>query len=354
MRKAYISTTNESAAGSINGKMMLSPVDIHQEELTRKHIIPNLTSIIKDFEELRDAVDRSVDRFFSKHYGFQLKHLVSHHIGHVEIFDPDIVYRAVEENIHDIPQSRLENFPVGECLIITKIVLSLFNDDTLVKGKEGFSILREFIGSGGNFHIIWGGIRGVFFQTAFQAGNYYIDVANNTVDHTKPKIVHFYLNESGFQGIESYDDYIPIKSGYHHVNIYLNNCFPGLLPYYPLLVASELDGQLAVDTSLYMARLNIETCFQTVTDAILSPRLEKTLDDAVLERIGKSVKHIEGGQNKREFMNFRVLSKAEMVRLLQNHVSHVKPSEHFTRLKAAGKTAQVVNFFWQKGRLSAF
>lgn len=327
-------------------KMMIRPVDSRQDELTQKYIIPHLSSIIGDFESLRDAVDREAERFISKRHGKPSPLPGLNLKCFDETFDRDILSREVHQGLLDVPNERLYGYPVGECMTITDIVFRLFNEDTLVRGREGFSKLRDFIRADGDFHMIWGGIRGVFFQTAFQAGSYYIDVANDTVDRTKNKVAHSFLAESGFRSILSYDDYIPIRTGYHEVSLYLNRCFPELLPYYPLLAVSKKDGRCTLDTSLYMAGLNIDTRFQTVKDAVLSEKMNQTIDDVALGRLAGLLDKMDGAKDKRKWMAYGVMNQAEMIRFLERKASEFDRSEHFDRLRTAGKIAHTMNAIW--------
>jgi hypothetical protein len=330
---------------STTHKLMVRPVDSRQDELTREYIIPHLPSIIGDFEALRDSVDREVERFILRRQGKSSPSGLNQKWFDIT-FDPDILLCEVHQVLQDLPNEKLHDYPVGECMTITGIVYRLFNQDTLVKDRKGFSKLRDFISSGGDFHMIWGGIRGVFFQTSFQVGSHYIDVANDTVDRTKKKVIHSSLAESGFRSILSYADYIPIRTGYHEVSLYLNNCFPELLPYYPLLAVSKKDGRCTLDTSLYMAGLNIDTRFQTVTDAVLSEKVNQTLDDGTLGRLAGLLNKMEGAKDKRKWMAYGVMNQTEMIRFLERQASEFDRSEHYDRLRTAGKIAHTMNAIW--------
>ena len=48
--------------------------------------------------------------------------------------------------------------------------------------------IREFIGKGGAFRSVWGVLREQYFQNAIQLGGLYVDVSNDTVVVTKPKV----------------------------------------------------------------------------------------------------------------------------------------------------------------------
>ena len=244
----------------------------------------------------------------------------------------------------------MEDYPIGQCTRITNISWELIDQKGLLPQTEGFSHLKAFIDSGGLFRVIWGGIRNVYFQTAFQAGTYYFDIANDTVDVAKPKIDHALLDESGFHDIESYKEYMQIKSSYQGVLLFANNFMPGIFPYFPLFVYSQEKKRLGIDNSMYMARLNIAKNFRSASAALEAGCFDNGLDEAELLKIEASLRNIRGKTAFEKYMEFRAFNKEEMTCLLQEAM-RLDTAEHVNRLKDVGKTANFINFLWEQERI---
>lgn len=153
----------------------------------------------------------------------------------------------------------LADYPVGACFQITICAF----DDLRSRGFEthfgSLIALRRFIDHGGWFLPIWGVVRGRYFQTAFQVGNHYLDIANDTVDPTKPQIDHAPLRDSGFERIDSFPQYARVKSAYHSVKLLKNRCFRELSALFPLFVVDHQCGSFCLDANRYMARLSVRT-----------------------------------------------------------------------------------------------
>ena len=327
-----------------------SPVDPDQERLTRIHIISNLPSILHDFEQLREAIDMAVSRFSLQHQGNPLNNLDLPSSKGPRVFYCATFQSKVDAFLNELPKERLAHYPIGECTSITMMAWRLFKDEGMLPQTEGFSHLRKFISSGGMLRVIWGGIRQVYFQTAFQAGNYYFDIANDTVDINKPKTACAFLKESGFHDILSYKEYMRIKSPYHHVELLANNCLPGIFPYFPLLACSKTHEYFSIDISMRMARLNITTNFRTVFDALDSKCLENRLDRNSLRQIKASLQKLTGSRKSMDLLKFRVMNKEEMHYVLHNSAT-VGLSEHMERLKASESVANFLNVLWNEAKM---
>ncbi len=130
---------------------------------------------------------------------------------------------------------RAHPYPKGYCQEITRTVASrlpawLDNHDDVVAAN-----LLAFQTAGGVFTEIWGDLRSQYFQNAIQIGTLYVDVANDTVDTTKPKIEILPLAESGFQSVTTFEHFLLVARRYWGGQFYANTVFPHLAPVLPII-----------------------------------------------------------------------------------------------------------------------
>lgn len=83
-------------------------------------------------------------------------------------------------------------YPLGQCLEIALAVqqrLRIVDEASLPPdAASGLRAFRAYLRAGGSFRQVWGDLRGQYFQNAFQLGGLYVDVSNDTVVPTKPKV----------------------------------------------------------------------------------------------------------------------------------------------------------------------
>ena len=157
------------------------------------------------------------------------------------------------------PAKERKPYPIGQCLEIAKAVrkrLVAVDAATLpANAAVGLRALRAFQRAGGSFRLVWGDLRGQYFQNAFQLGTLYVDVSNDTVVPTKPKVEILPFEDAQFIPIRDFWHYSEIASRYWTENIYPNHVLPKLAPHCPLLHISN-SGQIRVfDASDYMVSL---------------------------------------------------------------------------------------------------
>jgi hypothetical protein len=99
----------------------------------------------------------------------------------------------------------------------------------------GLQTLRQFLSHEGRISLIWGDLRGQYFQNAMQFGSLYVDVANDTVVATKPQVEILPMAESGYSPITDYEHFCRIARVYWQAECYANTVFPALAPYLPLV-----------------------------------------------------------------------------------------------------------------------
>jgi len=121
-------------------------------------------------------------------------------------------------------------YPIGFCRAIRDKVLEKIKNDALFLAftKKGV-ILKEIF-------II---LRNTYFQNAIQLGNLYIDIANDTVDTSKPKLEICNLNKTDYVNLNEYDEYFRVAEKYLHITLYPNTLFPLFALMSPCLSISE-------------------------------------------------------------------------------------------------------------------
>jgi len=102
--------------------------------------------------------------------------------------------------------------------------------------------LRALAEEGGVIRRVWGALRGLYFQNAFQIGGLYVDVSNDTVVVTKPKIEILPIAESGMEPIRDLTHFREIAALYWGATIYVNHLAPSLAPLLPMV--SHAPGRL--------------------------------------------------------------------------------------------------------------
>ncbi|MFT0533293.1 hypothetical protein ACMHYJ_10780 [Castellaniella hirudinis] len=163
-------------------------------------------------------------------------------------------------------------YPLGQCLEIARAVkkqLRGVDRDTLpAEAARGLSALRDFFGAGGSFRLVWGDLRGQFFQNAFQLGSLYVDVANDTVVPSKPKVEILPFEAANFVPITSFTQFRQVAADYWQDQIYPNHVLPELAPHCPLIHVSPTGGIKLHEATKYMLALTHADAFRP-SEAVL-------------------------------------------------------------------------------------
>lgn len=130
-------------------------------------------------------------------------------------------------------------YPLGRCLEIRDTVFAALVARIRQPDCATSRALHGFIAQGGFGGKIWGVLRESYFQNAIQLGPFYVDVANDTVTVTKPKIEILPLDAAGMVPVASLPHFASIARRYWGVEIYRNTVFPALAPYYPMICVSS-------------------------------------------------------------------------------------------------------------------
>jgi len=171
-------------------------------------------------------------------------------------------------------------YPLGQCLGITRAVQRRLAglDPSALSGPaaEGYAALRRFVGAGGDMRRAWGDLRGQYFQNALIVGALYVDVSNDTVVVTKPKVEILPFAEAGFAPIADYGHYARIAGRYWKYEFLPNHLLPELAPYLPLIQIAP-DGRVTLGSSApSMLGLTLGSGFAPSEEALGSPAMSDT------------------------------------------------------------------------------
>lgn len=209
----------------------ISNADLSQR-LTEAHLLPALCEIEAFLLELRCRVDRQLGAESSHKYG--------------------------------------KRYPLSQCLEISKAVRHLVDtvDISELSGPvlTGARALRRFLAAGGEMRRVWGDLRGSYFQNAFQVGTLYVDVANDTVVPTKPKVEILPFEQSGLNPITDFGHFARIAERYWDAQAWPNHVVPELAPFFPLLLETKSGGFELRDVGSYMMHLNLRSAFGVAAD----------------------------------------------------------------------------------------
>ena len=162
-----------------------------------------------------------------------------------------------------------------------KRLRSVDEDSLPANAAAGLRALRAFQRAGGAFRQVWGDLRGQYFQNAFQVGTLYIDVANDTVTPTKPKVEILPFHEAQFVPIQDFAHFSRVAQRYWQHEIYPNHVLPHLAPHCPLIHVSP-NGQITVhEATQYMLAMTRAKAFHPSEAALRLPPMHQGVFDQV-------------------------------------------------------------------------
>ncbi|WP_333877979.1 hypothetical protein [Methylobacter sp.] len=201
----------------------LLPIDLKQQALSEQWLTPHLSIIHDELSILRQLADAELSVQFTQ--------------------SP-------------------KPYPLGRCLEISRTVYGYLQKGIQQPQSEAMNALHQFVIGGGEARRVWGALREQYFQNAFQLGNYYVDVANDTVDIMKPKIEILPLQAAGFVNLRDFSHFAKIGERYWQCTFYPNLLLPELAPLFPLF-SYTANGQVRLHSNMdYMLRMNIADCFK--------------------------------------------------------------------------------------------
>lgn len=222
-----------------------------QQLLTDRHLAPNLHDLESYFLVVREALD------------IELSQLQPVKLG--------------------------KAYPLGQCLEIAEAVYKRLRGTRQFAlpphAIKGYNAMRAFLRDGGSFRQVWGDLRGQYFQNAFQLGTLYLDVANDTVVATKPKIEILPFDQANIVPVRDFEHFIVVAQRYWKDEIFPNHVLPALAPYCPLLHLSK-DGVVRIhDASQYMIRMTLDKAFEPSETVLRAAPMPQDLFEAVREAL---------------------------------------------------------------------
>lgn len=173
------------------------PPNFKQVKLTKKFLLPRVKELEADMLRLRAGFDQSTNR------------------------------AATKGN---------KTYPVGFCQEITIGVMEILQKELPAASTPGLMALRDFVMHGGMAKRIWGNLRNQYFQNAFQFGSLYVDVSNDTVVITKPKVEILPVSKARMFPISDFDGYADIAEKYWKGQVFPNRVLPDLAVMFPLFL----------------------------------------------------------------------------------------------------------------------
>ena len=172
-------------------------------------------------------------------------------------------------------------YPLGQCLEISLAVekqLRSVDDSRLpTPAAQGHRAFTAFLQAGGKFRQVWGDLRGSYFQNAFQLGTLYLDVSNDTVTPTKPKVEILPFAEARFVAIRDFRHFSEVALRYWDGELHPNHVLPELAPYCPLIHVSPTGVITLCEATGYMVGLTQSQGFRPSETVLSQPPMPLTL-----------------------------------------------------------------------------
>ncbi|MGE4123847.1 MAG: hypothetical protein AB7E59_01110 [Pusillimonas sp.] len=172
-------------------------------------------------------------------------------------------------------------YPLGQCLEISLAVQRALRtqspDGLPVSAARGLRAIQAFMKAGGSFRQVWGDLRGQFFQNAFLLGTLYVDVSNDTVTPTKPKVEIMPFDQAGFVPIRDFEHFSELAQRYWNDRVFPNHVLPELAPWCPLVHVSS-EGRVRLhDATHYMLGMTTSQGFEPSETVLRQPAMADDL-----------------------------------------------------------------------------
>lgn len=146
-------------------------------------------------------------------------------------------------------------YPLSCCRQITQDVLSRLGTALAKPNHRGARALHAFLAAGGSGRCVWGALRGQYFQTALQFGGLYVDVANDTVTVTKPKVEILPMDKAGLEAVRGAGHFAEIANKYWGLQVFANHALPTLAPLLPIIGVVPGQAPILHSATDYMIEL---------------------------------------------------------------------------------------------------
>lgn len=192
----------------------------------------------------------------------------------IDTITSDLAYLRLQVDLELQPRYPVflgKPYPLGRCKEIRDGVFSLLQAVLPQATEPGLVLMREVLTQGATLERVWGSLRDEYFQNAMVLGDWYIDVANDTVNPNKPRVEMLPLTQSRFSSIVSFEQFIKIARSYWGVEVYRNDICPALSPFLPLMYVD-------VNGACWMGEANDDMLSMTMkSHFLLSERILETL-----------------------------------------------------------------------------
>ena len=173
-------------------------------------------------------------------------------------------------------------YPLGQCLEISQafeVAFAQLEPSKLSTPEHfiAFQAIKAFIAAGGEFRQVWGDLRGEYFQNAFILGDWYVDVANDTVNANKPSIEILPFEQSGLRPIQNFAHFAVIAKRYWQAVCLPNILVPELAHHFPIIVLQPNAGPQLQGLFDYMIALTRQSAFCLSEEAILGLSFPESL-----------------------------------------------------------------------------
>jgi len=244
----------------------VTPPDRKQFELTEKILLPRIDDVMENLSIIREGVDNIIKRSLKKN----------------PLPKPQDGEKPPETNISPT------KYPIGYCHVIRDYVLSVVKANERNQRLRGVQTLVEFHKRGGIVKAVQGIQHRKYFQNGTQAGALWIDVANDTVDPAKPKVVHSWLETSGFQNADDPTLCAEVIESYWQQEVFPNTHFPELATLFPFFTIDSNGVITIVPSTTGLIGTAILSDLETTEHFLFSSRFsEKQLPKEFAELIGR-------------------------------------------------------------------
>lgn len=137
-----------------------------------------------------------------------------------------------------LPYAAGRAYPYGRCEEITRELHARLARRLRQPAEPMEQVLHGFIKQGGLVRTVWGVLREQYFQNAIQFGSLYVDVSNDTVVVSKPKVEILPIEASGLVNVSDLAHFRRTAERYWGATLYANHLVPSLAPLLPMVSVS--------------------------------------------------------------------------------------------------------------------
>jgi len=165
------------------------------------------------------------------------------------------------------------NYPIGNCLEITTKVNNVLSRyiNSKHNNEEPLKSLREFTDNWLPIRVAFWIKQEEYFHNIIQAWSLWFDVANDTVDRDKEKVVCWKLEDLNIRALENYVDFSNIAEICWKDEIYPNIYIPHISPLFPLISISS-EWVLAFKNNVTPFWVNLANSLQSAQDFLFKSK----------------------------------------------------------------------------------